>query len=117
MATKIAFKHPFDTHLSSGLRFSVEILAWVGGPWAVAQQSIWLAIPAVLILIGFPAIFSTSGDKKQVVVATPGPLRVSSAPRWRPEAQLRSHRTYGALHGSSGILYFLAARIADAWKL
>ncbi len=76
MASKAAFNHPFDTTLSSGFRFLVELFAWVAGPWAVAQQSVWFAVPAAVILIGLPAIFSTSGDKKQVVVATPGPLRV-----------------------------------------
>lgn len=73
---KSAFDHPIDTPLSSGLRFVVEVIAWVTGPWAAAHQSVWLAVPALVILVGLPALFSTPGDKKQVVVATPGPLRV-----------------------------------------
>ena len=40
------------------------------------QQSLWLVVPVSVVLIGLPAIFSTRGDKRQVVVATPGPLRV-----------------------------------------
>ncbi len=76
MASQIACKHPFDTPFSSGLRFLVEIFAWVAGPWAAAEVSDWFAIPTAIILIGLPTIFSTSGDKKQVVVATPGPARV-----------------------------------------
>ena len=29
-----------------------------------------------VVLVGLPAVFSTVGDKRSVVVATPGPLRV-----------------------------------------
>ncbi len=76
MAVQTAFKHPFDTAISSGLRFLVEVLAWVAGPWAAAQHSLWFAIPAAVILVGLPAIFSTVGDKKQVIITTPGILRV-----------------------------------------
>ena len=35
-----------------------------------------LAIPAAIVLIAIPGIFSTRGDKKRVVVATSGPKRV-----------------------------------------
>ena len=73
---KEKFDHPYDTPVSSGLRFSVEVIAWVAGPWAATEVSPWLAIPVVLVLIGLPSVFSTEGDKKQVVVATPGPARV-----------------------------------------
>lgn len=76
MSSKAAFKHPYDTLLSSGLRFLVEVIAWVAGPWAAANQSFWLFVPAVVVLVGLPAVFSTAGDKRSVVVATPGPLRV-----------------------------------------
>ena len=69
------FKHPYDTAFSSGLRFLVEVIAWVAGPWAAAEHSFWLIAPVLVVLIGLPAIFSTLGDKRQVVVATPGPLR------------------------------------------
>lgn len=76
MTEKPAFDHPYDTPLSGGLRFLVELIAWVACPWAAAQVSIWLAIPVLIILVGLPAVFSTPGDKRQIVVATPGPLRV-----------------------------------------
>jgi len=62
--------------VSGGLRFVVEIIAWVAGPWAAAGGGIWLAVPAAVILIGMPAVFSTKGDKHQVLVSTPGPVRV-----------------------------------------
>ena len=71
-----AFDHPFDTPVTSGLRFLVEIFAWVSGPWAAVQLSIWLAVPALVVLVGLPSVFSTRGDKKQVIVPTPGPLRL-----------------------------------------
>lgn len=76
MSKRPDIHHPFDTPLSSGLRFLAEVIAWTAGTWAAASISPWLAIPALVILVGLPAIFSTPGDKKQIIVATPGPLRV-----------------------------------------
>lgn len=35
-----------------------------------------MAVPAALILLALPSVFSTPGDKQQVVVATPGPIRL-----------------------------------------
>lgn len=67
--------HSFDTPVSGGLRFGVEIVAWVAGPWAAGQVSVWLILPVLMVLVGLPAVFSTKGDKRQVVVATPGPVR------------------------------------------
>lgn len=72
-----AFEHTFDNSVNSGLRFLAEIIAWVAGPWVAAQVSVWLAIPAAVILVGLPSVFSTIGDKKQVLVPTPGPLRAA----------------------------------------
>lgn len=70
------FDHPYDEPISSGLRFLVELIAWVAGPWALSLVSGWLVLPAVAVLVGLPAVFSTPHDKRQVVVATPGPIRV-----------------------------------------
>ena len=69
----------FDSPASATLRFLVELIAWVAGPWAVATITgeLWTAIPAALILIGAVSIFSTPGDKLHVVVATPGPVRLA----------------------------------------
>jgi hypothetical protein len=69
---------PFDTPLSSGLRFAVEIIAWVAGPWAAIAltDGWWAAVPTLAILVAVPGVFSTPGDKRNVVVATPGPIRV-----------------------------------------
>ncbi|MBQ12162.1 MAG: hypothetical protein CMJ45_11510 [Planctomyces sp.] len=75
-AGKSEFSHSFDTPLSSGLRFLVEVIAWVSGPWAAGQLSVWLIVPALIVLMGLPSVFSTRGDKRQIIVATPGPLRV-----------------------------------------
>jgi len=70
---------PFDTALSAATRFGVELVAWVAGPWAIADLTgtWWMAVLAVIVLVGVPAIFSTPGDKNQIIVATPGPLRVA----------------------------------------
>jgi hypothetical protein len=69
---------PYDTSLSSGLRFLVELITWTAGPWAAAEitGSGWAAIPALIVLVALPAVFSTPGDKHTVVVATPGPVRL-----------------------------------------
>lgn len=36
----------------------------------------WVAVPALVLLVGVPALFSTPGDKNQVIIATAGPVRV-----------------------------------------
>jgi len=70
--------NPYDTPVSSGLRFLIELVAWVAGPWAVADAvgSGWAAVPAVGVLLGSPALFNTPGDKKTTGVPTPGPIRI-----------------------------------------
>ena len=70
--------NPLDTPASATLRFLVELAAWIAGPWAVADLTGtgWLAVPAVLVLVGAVSVFSTPGDKNQVVIATPGPIRL-----------------------------------------
>ena len=74
----VAGPSPYDTVASSGLRFAVEIIAWVAGPWAVADltEQGWTAIPALVFLLALPAVFNTPGDKKQTGVPTPGPIRI-----------------------------------------
>ncbi len=71
------FRHPFDTPISAGLRFLVELIAWIAGPWAVASVSGWWVVPVLILLVGLPSVFSTPGDKRTVIVATPGPVRVT----------------------------------------
>ncbi len=66
----------YDTVLSSGLRFLTELIAWVAGPWAASLYSNWLVVPAILLLVGLPSIFSTPNDKNTIVVPTPGAIRV-----------------------------------------
>lgn len=69
---------PYDTTVSSGLRFVIEIVAWVAGPWAVADASgtTWAALPTLVLLFALPAVFNTPGDKASTMVATPGPVRI-----------------------------------------
>lgn len=72
-----ALNHPIDTPLSSGLRFVMELIAWVAGPWAVwVLVSPWAMPVALVVLVGLPAVFSTPGDKNTIIVATPGPVRI-----------------------------------------
>ncbi|NNE97203.1 MAG: hypothetical protein HKN24_14370 [Acidimicrobiales bacterium] len=69
---------PYDTVASSAFRFLIEIVAWVAGPWAVADLtgSNWLAIPALVVLVGLPAVFNAPGDKNTEGIVIPGPLRI-----------------------------------------
>jgi hypothetical protein len=61
-------------YASGGLRFLAEVIAWVGAPWALWRHSIPLAIGAVVLLIGLPALFSTPGDRPGggTLVSVPG---------------------------------------------
>lgn len=65
-----------DSRLASVLRFTTELIAWVATPWALAPHSIALAVAAVVVLIGLPAIFQTPGDKPRVIVAVPGVVTI-----------------------------------------
>lgn len=69
---------PFDTRLSAGSRFAIELAAWVAGPWAAADMtgSGWVAVPALVVLVTLPALFNTPGDKNTDGIATPGPIRI-----------------------------------------
>ncbi len=58
------------------LRFATEIVAWVATPWALAGHSWLLAVVSVVVLIGLPTVFSTPGDKANVIVAVPGPVTI-----------------------------------------
>ena len=69
---------PYDTSASAGLRFAIEIVAWVAGPWAAAELtgSGWAIVPALVALVALPALFNTPGDKNTTGIPTPGPLRI-----------------------------------------
>ncbi|AJF63316.1 hypothetical protein [Streptomyces vietnamensis] len=61
-----------DDRTASALRFATELVAWVATPWALADHSWLLAALSVVVLIGLPTLFSTPGDKANVIVAVPG---------------------------------------------
>nr|WP_323187916.1 hypothetical protein [Streptomyces sp. NBC_01264] len=63
--------------LASVLRFATELCAWVAAPWALAGWSVTAAVASVVLLIGLPTVFSTPGDKAQVIVAVPGGVTVA----------------------------------------
>jgi hypothetical protein len=64
-----------DVLSASVPRFLVEIIAWVAAPWALAPQSVWLAVLADVVLIGLPTIFGMPGAKKQT-----NPVSISARP-------------------------------------
>ena len=61
-----------DDRAASALRFATELVAGVATPWALAGHSWLLAAVSVVVLIGLPTLFSTPGDKANVIVAVPG---------------------------------------------
>lgn len=61
-----------DDRAASALRFATELIAWVATPWALADYSWLLAAASVVALIGLPTLFSTRGDKANVIIAVPG---------------------------------------------
>ena len=75
--SRTKFDNPLDTIFSAASRFAIELVAWIAGPWAAADLAgNWLAaIPALAVLVALPGVFSTTGDKRHVVVAVPGRIR------------------------------------------
>ena len=65
-----------DDRRASVLRFATELVAWVATPWALWSYSWPLAVLSVLVLIGLPTVFSTPGDKANVIVAVPGRVTI-----------------------------------------
>jgi hypothetical protein len=74
--SRIAPDRPGD-RLPGVFRFAVELLAWVAVPWALAGVSIPLAVLSVVVLVGLPTVFSTPGDKNQVLVPVPGVVSIA----------------------------------------
>jgi len=65
-----------DDRIASALRFAAELVAWVATPWALSAYSWLLAALAVVLLIGLPTVFSTPGDKAQVIIPVPGTVTI-----------------------------------------
>ncbi|MFD4950993.1 hypothetical protein [Streptomyces sp. NPDC058451] len=65
-----------DDRIASTLRFTAELVAWVATPWALSKYSWVLAVLAVVVLIGLPTVFSTPGDKKQVIIPVSGTVTI-----------------------------------------
>jgi hypothetical protein len=61
-----------DPPTAAGMRFLVEIIAWIAAPWALARTSVVLAVIAAVVLIGLPTVFGARDDKRTPpVVAVP----------------------------------------------
>ena len=72
--------NPYDTAVSAGTRFAMELVAWSAGPLAVHQATNSLALTglSLSVLLATPALCDTPGDKhKDGPVATPGPARLA----------------------------------------
>jgi hypothetical protein len=69
--------NPLDNYASGFFRFAAEVLAWIFGPWAAAHltNQWWVAIPALILIVGSHAFFSVPGDKKKVAVPVSGRTR------------------------------------------
>jgi len=65
-----------DDRIASALRFAAELVAWVATPWALSAYSWLLAVSAVVVLISLPTVFSTPGDKAQVIIPVSGTVTV-----------------------------------------
>ncbi|MDP4507970.1 hypothetical protein [Nonomuraea turcica] len=65
-----------EGRVASAFRFATELVAWVATPWALAPHSVPLAVVSVVVLIGLPTVFSTPGDKRNVIVAVPGQVTI-----------------------------------------
>ncbi|MFJ4205517.1 hypothetical protein ACIP2Y_38585 [Streptomyces sviceus] len=65
-----------DDRIASVLRFAAELVAWVATPWALSAYSWLLAGLAVVVLIGLPTVFSTPGDKRQVIIPVSGTVTI-----------------------------------------
>lgn len=69
---------PGHNDARGALRFLTELIAWVAVPWALWPHSPALAIGAVVLLIGLPAVFTTPGDRPggNTLVAVPGAVTI-----------------------------------------
>ncbi|MET7697498.1 hypothetical protein [Streptomyces sp. NPDC005485] len=67
---------PPDDRTASALRFATELVAWVATPWLLADRSWLLAVLSLVVLIGLPTLFSTPGDKANVIIPVPGGVTV-----------------------------------------
>lgn len=64
---------PGHNDARGALRFLTELIAWVATPWALWSHSPVLAVGAVVLLIGLPALLSTPGDRPGGDMAIPVP--------------------------------------------
>jgi hypothetical protein len=67
---------PYDNPLAAGVRFFTELVVWIGGTyviWVLVNPIV--AIAWFLVTVGVTSVFSTPGDKRFVLIPTPGGLR------------------------------------------
>lgn len=69
---------PGHNDARGAVRFLTELIAWVAVPWALWPHSATVAVAAVVLLIGLPAVFNTPGDRPGggVLVPVPGTVTI-----------------------------------------
>ncbi len=71
---------PNRANIGSGIRFLTELIGWTATLWALHRVNWVIAILALALLIGLPAIFGTPGDRPfNPLVRRPARLRGSAA--------------------------------------
>ncbi|MFE2599448.1 hypothetical protein ACFXCZ_23600 [Streptomyces sp. NPDC059396] len=64
---------PNRANAASGLRFLTELIGWTATPWALYRIHWAIAVAALVLLIGLPAVVGTPGDRPfDPPVAIPG---------------------------------------------
>ena len=110
---------PYDTPASAGLRFAVEVVAWIAGPMAVARLvgSGWAAIPTLVVLAAVPAVFSTPGDKQRVIVPVRGVTRAIIEWVLHGVAALGAYIAWPALLAVAAILVTCASLVVGTARM
>ena len=80
-------------------------------------MSLWLIAPVAVVLIGLPAVFSTKGDKRQVVVATPGSVRAAIEVFLHAAAVVGAWYAWPAVVAAAATVIVAAALVAGAPRM
>jgi hypothetical protein len=114
MSSAAPRSHSPDSAPGAALRFALELLSWAALGWAWG----WLALAAGVAAL---ALFSVRGDKHNVIIAVPGPLRLALELGVTALGLLAAYRAWGALAAGVGIvlvaIYLLIARERLRWLL
>ena len=99
-----------DPPLLAGWRFALELAAWAA-LWLA--WGIWAVVPAVLAL----ALFNTPGDKRVVIVAVPGPIRLVVEALVELAGAYAVYTKWGAVAAGAFLLVYVLYLIAAHERL